>query len=206
MPEGSRVIHAGQVPACGEAGDRPRQRHAPEGLERFHDGIEPPGCDVCVAGWCQPRAPFGVCGHRPPRGFTDAGRRWGGTPARAEPAPVRGAPGGPAGLPALRPEHQGVAAPLGRLHSGERLCTRPAPGTQGFVCDWGAIDRGKSPCAHQPGPWAGIPTSGGDAVARGLGDYGGSDAPAVVALWGQLAGAPGAPGARVRDEDQGCGV
>ena len=206
MPEGSRVIHAGPVLACGEAGDRPRQRHATEGLERFHDGLEPPGLDVCVAGWCQPRAPFGVCGHRPPLGWTDAGRRWGGTPDRAAPAPGRGAPGGPAGIPALLPEHKGVAAQLGRLHSGERLCTRTAQGTHGCVCDWGAIDRGESPCAHQPGPWDGIPTSGGDAVARLLGDHGGGDAPAVVALWGQLAGAPGPPGARVRDEDQGCGV
>ena len=200
-PAWARVVPAGQGPAFGAAGDRHRQLHAPEGVERCHDGREPPGCDVVVECWCQPLAPCGGCGPRPPLGWQDEGRRWGGTPDRAAPAPGRGAPGGPAAIPAIRPAQHGVAAQRGRRHLGARLCTRTAQGTTGCVCDCGAIDRGERPGAQQPGPWDGLPTSGGDAVARLLWEPGGGDDPAVVAGWHQLAGAPGPPGARVRDED-----
>ena len=58
---------------------------------------------------------------------------------------------------------------------------------------------------HQPGPWDGIPTLGVDAGASLLGDHGGGDDPAVVAVWGQSTGEPGPTGSRCRDEDQGCG-
>ena len=64
MPEWARVLTAGPVPTCGEERDRPRPRHATEGLERVHAGREPPGVDVCVAVLCPPMAPCGGCGHR----------------------------------------------------------------------------------------------------------------------------------------------
>jgi hypothetical protein len=80
IQEWSRGINAGQVPACGEAGDRPRQRPATAGLERFHDGIAPPGGDVCVAFVFQPMEPCGVFGHRPPLVLQDEGRAVGWDP------------------------------------------------------------------------------------------------------------------------------
>jgi hypothetical protein len=63
---GRGLANAGQDPAGGDAGDSPRQRHATEGLARFHTRGEPPGFDVFVACWCPPMEPFGGCGHRPP--------------------------------------------------------------------------------------------------------------------------------------------
>jgi hypothetical protein len=95
----SRVLNAGQVPECGDAGDSHRQLHATEGWERFHDGIEPPGVDVFVECLGQPMEPFGVFGHRPHICLKDDLLRWGGTHDLAEPAQVRWAPGGPAGIP-----------------------------------------------------------------------------------------------------------
>jgi hypothetical protein len=87
----------------------------------------------------------------------------------------------------------------------ERIFPRPAQVTHGFVFDGGDIDRGEIPGAPQAGPWDGLPTIGVDAIARLLGNQCGGDDPAVVALWGQIAVAPRAPGARFLDEDQGCG-
>jgi hypothetical protein len=205
MPAWSRVIHAGQVHKCGEARDRPRQRPATEGLERFDDGREPPGIAVCVACWCQPLEPCGVCGHRPHLCLHDALVRGGGTHDLAEPAPVRWAPGGPAGRPEIMSSHTGCEATLGRLQSVARLVTRTTQVTHGIVFDVGDIDRGAIPGAPQPSPWEGIPTSGVDTVARRLWDQGGGDDPAVVAGLGQIAGAPGPTGARFIDEDQVCG-
>ena len=145
MPEWARVLTAGPVPACGEERDRPRPRHATENLERVHAGREPPGVDVCVAVLCPPMAPCGGCGHRPHLVLTDEVRRGGGTDDRAEPAPVRGAPGGPAGLPDRMPSPQGVEAQRGRLQRVARLCTRPAQVTHGGIVDGGDIDRGEIP-------------------------------------------------------------
>jgi hypothetical protein len=145
LHELSRVITAGQVPAFGDEGDHPRPRHATEGLERFHDGREPPGFDVFVEFLCQPMEPFGVFGHRPHIGLKDDLRRWGGTHDLAEPAPVRWAPGGPAGLPDIMPEQKGFEATLGRLQIVERIFTRTARVTNGFVVDVGDRDRGEIP-------------------------------------------------------------
>jgi hypothetical protein len=137
----SRVINAGQGPEFGDEGDSHRQLHATEGLERFHDGVEPPGLDLFVACVFQPREPFGVVGHRPHVFLKDDLRRWGGTDDLAEPAQVRWAPGGPAGLPDRMPEQKGVAAKRGRLHIVERIFPRTAQVTHGCVFDLGDIDR-----------------------------------------------------------------
>jgi hypothetical protein len=99
MHELSRVINAGQVPEFGDEGDNHRPLHATEGLERFHDRVEPPGFDMFVEFLFQPMEPFGVFGHRPHIFLKDDLLRWGGTHDLAEPAQVRWAPGGPAGIP-----------------------------------------------------------------------------------------------------------
>ena len=205
MPAWSRVIKAGQVPKFSDAGDRHGQLHATQGLERFHDGVEPPGLAMFVECWFQPMEPFGVFGHRPPVFLKDEVRRWGGTHNLAEPAPVRWAPGSPAGIPAVMPEQHGFAAQLGRLQIMERLFTRTAQVTNGFVCDLGDLDRREIPGAHQPGPWDGIPTIGVDAVASLLGDQGGGDDPAIIAFVGQRAVEPVPPRSRFRDEDSVVG-
>jgi hypothetical protein len=132
---------ARQVAAVGDAGERHRHRHAPEGWERFHNGRKPPRVDVGVECVCPPMEPCGVFGHRPHLFLHDEVRRGGGTHDRAEPTPVRWAPGGPAGLPAIMPEPQGSEAPLGRWQLVERIFTRTAPVTHGFAFDRGNRDR-----------------------------------------------------------------
>jgi len=176
-----------------------------EGLERFHDRVEPPGFGLFVACWFQPMEPFGGVGHRPHVCLNDDVLRGGGTHDLAEPAQVRGVPGGAAGLPEIMPEQEGFEATLGRLQIVERIFPRPAQVTHGFVCDRGDRDRRELPGAPQPGQLAGIPTISCDAVARLLGEHGGGDDPAGVAFWGQLAVEPGATGSRFRDEDQVLG-
>jgi hypothetical protein len=98
---GRGLANAGQDPAGGDAGDSPRQRHATEGLARFHTRGEPPGFDVFVACWCPPMEPFGGCGHRPPICLKDAWRRGGGPHDLARPAPVGWAPDGPTHIAAI---------------------------------------------------------------------------------------------------------
>jgi hypothetical protein len=65
MHELARVIKAAQVLEFGDEGDSHRHLHATEGLERFHDGGEPPGFDMFVEFLFQPMEPSGVFGHRP---------------------------------------------------------------------------------------------------------------------------------------------
>ena len=144
LHELSRVINAGQVPKFSAEGGSHRPLHATEGLARCHDGIEPPGWDLCVECLCQPREPFGVFGHRPHIFWKDDWLRCGGTHDRAEPAQVRGAPGGPAGLPDIMAEQTGFEAQLGRLQIVQRIFTRTAQVTHGFIFDCGDIDRGES--------------------------------------------------------------
>jgi hypothetical protein len=92
-----------EMPGNATRARRHRLLHATEGLERFHDGVEPPGFDVFVEFLCQPMEPFGVFGHRPHIFLKDDLLRWGGTHDLAEPAQVRWAPGGPAGIPEIMP-------------------------------------------------------------------------------------------------------
>jgi len=89
--------------------------------------------------------PFGVFGHRPHIFLKDDLLRWGGTHDLVEPAQVRWAPGGPAGIPDILSEQKGFEAKLGRLQIVERIFTRTAQVTNGFVFDFGDIDWGEIP-------------------------------------------------------------
>jgi hypothetical protein len=124
LPELSGMIEAGQVAECRDGGDRPRQLHATEALERLDHRAEPPGDDRRLECLRKPLEPCGVVGDRPDRVLADAWLGGGGTDDCAEPAPVRRAPGGPTGIPDLRPQQKGVQAQRGRLESVERLCAR----------------------------------------------------------------------------------
>ena len=145
LHELSGVIEAGQVAECGDGGDRHGTLHATEGLERVHHRAKPPGCDLFMAFLVKPLEPFGVLGDRSDLCLEDDWLRWGGTDDRAEPAQVSRAPGGPTGRSDIMPQQKRFQAKRGRLESVERLFTRAAQVTTGFVCDRGDIDRREIP-------------------------------------------------------------
>jgi hypothetical protein len=197
MPEWSGVSEAGQVATCRDGGDRPRPRPATLGWPGVYHWAEPPGGARRAACRVPPLAPWGGCGHRPERGVADEVRGGGGTAHRAPPAPVSRASGGPARIPPSLPQEQGVEAARGRLERVAWIVTRAAQGTPRVVLDRWDRDRREVPGAQPSCPLEGITPSRVDPVAGLLGDHGGGDAPAAVALVGQIARAPIAAGPRV---------
>jgi hypothetical protein len=165
LHEWSGVIASGEVAECSDGGDRHGKRYATEGLERVNHRAEPPGCDRLVECRGKTLEPVGVLGDRSDICLEDDWLCWDGTDDFAEPAPVSRAPGGPTGIADIMPQQKRLQANFGGLESVERICTRAAQVTNGFVVDGWAIDRRELPRAHQPGPWDGLPTVGVHAVA-----------------------------------------
>jgi len=145
LHELSGVIAAGQVAEFGDGGDRHDQLHATEGLERVNHRAKPPGGDLFMEFLVKPLEPFGGLGDRSDICLEDDWLRWGGTDDLAEPAQVSRAPGGPTGISDIMPQQQRFQAQLGRLEIVERIFTRAAQVTHGFVCDRGDIDRREIP-------------------------------------------------------------
>ena len=198
----SRVIEAGQVAELSDGGDRHRQLHTTEGLERVNHRAEPPGGAPLVEFLGKTLEPVGVLGDCPDLCLEDDWLGWGGTDDLAEPAQVRRAPGGPTGIPDIMPQQKGFQAKLGRLEIVERLFTRPTEVTNGFVCDRWDIDRREIPRAHQPRQLDRITTVGFHAVAGLFGNQGGGDDPAELTFFHAIPVAPVAARSRFVDEDQ----
>ena len=95
----------------------------------------------------------------------------------------------------------GVPAALGGFESIDGIFTGAGEVTDGFSAHGGALDGGEIPGAHQAGPWPGIPTGGGDAVASFVRQEGGGYDPTVVTLVAQIPGEPRATGPGFLDED-----
>jgi hypothetical protein len=100
------------------------------------------------------------------------------------------------------PQQKRFQAKLGRLEIVERIFTRAAQVTNGFVCDRWDIDRREIPRAHQPRQLDRVTTVGFHAVTGLFGNEGGRDDPADMALFRQRAIEPVATGSRFIDEDQ----
>lgn len=143
--EWSGVIESGEIAECSDGGDRHGTLYATEGLARVHHRAEPPGGDLLVECLVKTLEPVGGLGDRSDICLEDDWLGWGGTDDLAEPAQVRWAPGGPAGIPDIMSAQKGLEAQLGRLQSVARLFTRTAQVTNGFVFDVGDIDRGEIP-------------------------------------------------------------
>jgi hypothetical protein len=148
--EWSGMIDSGQVTEFSDGGDRHRQLHATEGLERLDHRAEPPGDDRLWAFLRKTLEPFGVFGDRPDICLADDLLGGGGTDDLAEPAQVSRAPGGPTGRPDIMPQQNGFPAKLGRLKIVERLFASAAQVTHGVVFDRWDIDRREIPRSHQP--------------------------------------------------------
>lgn len=139
------AIAAGQVAECRDGRDRHGPLYATEGWPCCHDRAEPPRGDLLVEVRCQALEPVRVGGDRPDICWADEVLGGGGTDDRAQPAPGRRTPGGPAGIPAILPEQKGVEAALGRLEIVERLRSRAAPVTTRFGLGRGDLDWGEVP-------------------------------------------------------------
>src|SRR5919109_1911549 len=201
----SGVMEAGEVAPCRHRGHRHRALYAAPRLQRRDDRGQPPGFDLFLACLCEPLEAFGVFGDRPDICLENDWLRRGGTDDLGEPAAMGRAPRGPARITGVVSAPAGFAAARGVFAIAEGLFTRPAEVAHRFVCHRGDIDRGKITRARQAGQWHGVPAAGWDAVAGLLREQGGGDDPAVVALFGEIAGEPGATGAGFVDEEEVCG-
>ena len=74
-----RVIEAGQVAELSDGGDRHRQLHTTEGLERVNHRAEPPGGAPLVEFLGKTLEPVGVLGDCPDLCLEDDWLGWGGT-------------------------------------------------------------------------------------------------------------------------------
>jgi hypothetical protein len=79
-------------------------------------------------------------------------------------------PGGPACIPDILPQQEGVEPKLGRREVPKSLFAGAGKLANRFVLDRGDIHRGEIPRAHQPRQLHGVPTVGFDPVARVLGN------------------------------------
>jgi hypothetical protein len=175
-------------------------------LQRLDHRVQTPGVHVLWPFLCETLEAFGRLMHRTDMFLADEVLSRCGTDHLSEPSEVGRAPMGPAHLTAIRSQPQGVKTELGVCEIAEGIVTRPGAIAPGFSCDRGDRDGGAITCAGQAGEWHRIPAVGVDAVAGLLGDPGGGDDPAVIALFGALAGEPGAAGAGLVDEDAVWGL
>jgi hypothetical protein len=196
------VSEAGQVAEFSDGRDRHRPLHATEGLQRVNDRAEPPSGDLLVEFLFQALEPVRGFDDGPDLCLEDDWLGGGGTDDLAQPAQGRRPPSGPARIPAIMPEQQGVEAELGRLEIVERSFPRAAQVTHRVVLDRWDIDGREVPGAPQARPWHGITTSRFDPVAGLLRDQGRGDDPAAVAFLGQIAREPRAAGAGCIDNDE----
>ena len=82
------------------------------------------------------------------------------------------------------------------------LCTRPTQVPNRFILHLGNIDRGEVPRAHQACQFDRIPAVGFNPIARLFGDQRGSDDPADMAFFGQIAIEPIPARAGFIDKDE----
>jgi hypothetical protein len=147
----------------------------------------------------------GLLSDRPDVFLKDDLWRWGGTDHFGEPPPMGWAPGGPACIPDILPEQEGVEPECGGLQVPPGIFAGTAQIPNGFIFDRGDIDGGKIPRAHQPSQLHRITTVGFDAVARFLGKESGGHDPTVVALLPQVPVEPIAAWSRFLDQYQVVG-
>jgi hypothetical protein len=111
-------------------------------------------------------------------------------------------PGGAASVPDVVPQEKGFAPKLRGLEIVDGICTLPAQVPHGFILNRWDIDRGEVARAHQSSLFDGVTTVGFDPIPRLLGDQGGRDDPADLALFGQVTGEPIATWPSFIDKDE----
>jgi hypothetical protein len=129
---------------------------------------------------------LGVCGHGPDVFLEDDLRRRGGTDDRAEPPQVGWAPGRSTCLPEILPQEKGFEPNLRGFVSAESLCTCAAQVPHRFIVSLRDVDRGQGPRTHQAGQCEGVSPVGFDPIPGLFGTQGGCDAPADMAVCGEI--------------------
>ena len=149
--------------------------------------------------------PFSLCIERANGFLEDKLWRRGGTDHFREPPQMGRAPGGPAGVADVVSEQTGFEPQLGSLEIADGVFTRAGEVTDRLIFPLRDLDGGEVPRAHQAGQLDRVTAIGVHAVAGLFGNEGGGHHPAVVAFFPQITLEPGAPGPRLRDQDQVCG-
>jgi hypothetical protein len=88
------------------------------------------------------------------------------------------------------PQEKGFEPKLRGLQIVDGIFTRPAQVPNGCILNRWDIDRGKVTRAHQSSQFDGVTTVSFDPIPRLFGEQGGSDDPADLAFFGQIAVEP----------------
>ena len=200
------MVNARQITQFRDAGDGHGAWHAPQGLQGLDHRLKTPGVHRLVECLCETLQAFGGLVHRPDICLEDDVRRRGGTDHFSEPAQVGWAPRGPPRIATIVSEEERVEPELGGLEVTDGIFTRPGEVAHGFIFDLGHIHRRESTGAHEPRQWHGITAVGVHAVTRFFRNQGGGHDPALRALWGQVAIAPGPTGPSFLDQDERRGL
>jgi hypothetical protein len=190
-----------QVPHFGHQGDGHRALHPPQGLESFDYRIQTPGFDMIVQFLFETLETFAVFIDCAAIFLEDDLLHRHGTDDLREPPQVGRAPSGSAGVTDIVSEQKGFEAKLGVFQITEGIFPRTGEITNGFILDFGDIDRGEISRARQAGQLHGIPTVGFDPVAGLFRDQRGGHDPAGVAFFHQVPGEPVAIRAGLIDEN-----
>jgi hypothetical protein len=202
LPQLAGRSDAREIAASGQRGDRHGALPPPQGLEGGDARLQPPGWALLVAFLLPTSETFS--------GFVDGSdvglkgdlRRRGGTDHLAAPSEVGRTPGGPPGVPDVRPEPEGLETKLGRLEITEGVFTRAGEVADRVIFHLGHIGGRQITRAHQPRPWPGVAAVGFHAGARLVRNQGGGHDPTAVAFLGQIALAPIPTRARFIDQDE----
>ena len=139
------MIKTREITPCGDDGDGHRERHATQGLQRLDHRIQTPRFALVLEGLFETRQAFGVFVHCPDILLNDKVLSRGGTDDCAEPAEVGWAPGGPAGIATIVPQHKGVQTKFRGLEVTDGIFPRAAQVADGFVFHRRDIDGGEIP-------------------------------------------------------------
>ena len=211
--EQTEALHAcswrsdpGESAHGGHPGDRDRALDAAPGLPGFAHRVQTPGVDVVVECLLKPLASLGVCVHGTDLCWKDAVLRRGGTEHCRAPAQVGRAPMGPAHVPAILSEPEGLKTARGVLEVADASFTCPGESTDGCIFPLGDRDGGESRRACSSGQWHGSTALRFDPLPWLCGDQRRRDHPAVMIFCAARAVAPRAAGAGFRDEEEMCGL
>ena len=138
-------------PSSATSGDGHGELHTAQGLEGLDHRVQAPGFHLLVECLFETLEAFGVFVDRADIFLKDDLLRWGGTDHFSEPPEVGRAPIGPAGIADIVSQQEGFETKLGVFEIAEGIFTRPGQVANGFIFDFGDIDRGEITRAREPG-------------------------------------------------------